>query len=88
MSNIAFIAWLSSADGLALDPKVLQPALKGWRQKAQRLQESAEADGLTVIRIALDPQQFADWCRDAGVDPDSKERAQYAVFLGQQRQEQ
>lgn len=84
-----FIAWLASADWRrwrALSAKTLQPRFKDWLEAAQRLEQSQQRQGFTVVRVALDPEQFVAWCRETGVEPGSKARGEFAMVIGSRRQ--
>ena len=85
----AYLAWLKSGDWRrwrALDPKGIQPRYKDWLEQAKRLEQGRQQEGIPVVRVAVDPEQFAAWCRQAGVEPDSRARANFAYEIGTRNQ--
>ena len=50
----------------------------GW-QRPKTMKMSVETAGLQVRRILIEPEAFARWCAEKGVEPDSAARRDYVA---------
>lgn len=49
-----------------------------WLQKATTGEQSLIAQGHTVVRAIIHPEEFRSWCNDKGLEIDSKARMAFA----------
>lgn len=49
-----------------------------WRQSAEQNETVGRASGLSIVRVPIEPEPFAEWCRAKGLSPDGKARQQFA----------
>lgn len=53
---------------------------EGWRQIAQRQFDDLRARGLNLVKVPVDPDEMAAWCRAKGRAVDRDGRAAFAAF--------
>jgi hypothetical protein len=76
------LCWYSRSQYAAIlsimaDKERLPPSFDEWRSDALRLERQLEGR-FEVRRVPLNPNEFLDWCRKAGVSPDAFARDRYA----------
>ncbi|HEY8380941.1 MAG TPA: hypothetical protein VIL09_02205 [Microvirga sp.] len=49
-----------------------------WRQSAEQNETVGRASGLAIVRVPIEPEPFAEWCRAKGLSPDGRARQQFA----------
>lgn len=64
------------ADGLKLPP-----SFHVWRMNAETGEKKLRREGKTVVRVRIDPETFADWCRARGLNVDAKARIEFAASV-------
>lgn len=82
MPNVA-VAWLSKEDWprwRALDPALVPYDL--WLVNTNRLADQAERSGASVVKVALNPDDFVEWCKVHGQSPNERiSRSNYSAYL-------
>lgn len=71
--------------GLMLDADLLPPSYDSWRRHADQLLSVAQARGLLVMRVQIEPEEFLEWCDDEGYSPDTEGRLAYAEQMALER---
>lgn len=79
----AGFAWYAEADyprvlAVMTDAHVLPPTFASWLQQAEQNVRRFEAQGCIAIKAHLKPDDFVDWCRSLGIQPDSQGRVRFA----------
>ncbi|MBB3017247.1 hypothetical protein FHR70_000287 [Microvirga lupini] len=57
----------------------LAPAYETWLAAAENNESVGREAGLHVNRILIEPEAFARWCTEKGVEPDSVARRDYVA---------
>jgi hypothetical protein len=57
----------------------LAPTYETWLAAAENNESVGREAGLQVARIMIEPEPFARWCAEKGVEPDSAARRDYAA---------
>lgn len=76
----AAVAWLNADDWprwLQIDPEL--PPYDHWRSITDNAMREASQRGVECALIAVDPDQFALWCKTKGYSPNETSRADYAA---------
>jgi hypothetical protein len=63
---------------LMLDGAVLNDTFDDWLKRAEALEQGLQAKGQRTSRAIIDPNTFADWCRQNGQRPDADGRVLFA----------
>lgn len=84
------LAWYERphyADHVRLDPEGMKPRFKDWLREAESAEQRLQADGCTVIRVLIDPQELSAWAllHGAKIDPESRARFAHELFLMRHR---
>jgi len=85
-----YLPWYSRADYATIrsavtDPHSLAPTYELWLMAAQNNELVAQQAGLQVVRVAVPPDEFTQWCAECGLAPDSRARTAFAQEKGQGR---
>jgi hypothetical protein len=59
------------------DAHVLAPDFDIWHMAAENNEQVARQAGLTVVRVRIEPERFAEWCRAHELAPDSRARMRF-----------
>jgi len=57
----------------------LAPTYDAWLAAAENNESVGRSAGLIVTRIMIEPDAFAGWCAEKGVEPDSAARMAYVA---------
>lgn len=52
---------------------------EAWRASTEQVEREVQCSGVEVVRVPIEPDTFAAWCKDAGLPPDGTARARYAA---------
>jgi hypothetical protein len=79
----AGISWFRKEDyprilKMMIDSHVLPPTYSAWKKKAEAQESKWQADGVTIFRAIIDPDEFPAWCRSRGLNVDAKGRMAFA----------
>jgi hypothetical protein len=55
-----------------------------WLAAAENNENVGRQAGLQISRIMIEPDKFAMWCREKGLEPDSAARIKYVAEMGVQ----
>ena len=80
MKTIFAVAWLDERDWprwQEIDDQLLPYA--GWLRKTELLIVQSQLAGAPVVKILVDPDSFAAWCKASGKPINSQSRAWYAA---------
>jgi hypothetical protein len=61
------------------DGDKLPPLYETWRIATEQMEREVQRSGVSVVRVPIAPDAFADWCARAGLSPDAAARARYAA---------
>ncbi|HZU65444.1 MAG TPA: hypothetical protein VFF98_17280 [Novosphingobium sp.] len=81
--KIAGIPWYQNADyprilQIMEDAHLLPAKHKIWQEKAEKAEALHKAQGVTIYRAHIDPEQFVAWCAQTGRNIDAKARIDWA----------
>jgi len=81
-ARLAGIAWYRAdayarVVALMVDGASFPKTHPSWRQKAGRMERELRRQGMTPVRVELDPEAFGAWCRVHRIPPDSDARSHY-----------
>jgi uncharacterized membrane protein len=79
----AGISWYHKEDyprilKMMIDSHVLPSTYSEWKKKAEGQERKWQADGVTVFRAIIDPDEFPAWCKAHGLNVDAKGRTAFA----------
>jgi hypothetical protein len=86
MPNPKIIGWIDHGDYEAFkslcpnDPD-LPTGYESWLEVAQEQASAFIKSGIPVEKISISPKEFAAYCKDCGVNPDSAARSAFAVHM-------
>jgi hypothetical protein len=60
------------------DPHNLAPTYEQWLAAAENNESVGRQAGLDIVRVMIEPDAFARWCAEKGVEPGSAARMDYA----------
>ena len=63
------------------DPHNLAPSYDAWLAAAENNESVGRQAGLQIIRVTVEPDAFAAWCREQGLEPDSAARTRYVADI-------
>lgn len=63
------------------DGHKLHDTHREWLAAADQLRERLEAQGVRVVRVDIDPHEFASWCQAEGCKLDADARNRYASMI-------
>ena len=63
------------------DGKKLHGSYKEWLRDAERGRKKLEADGVRVVCVDIDPNQFPEWCRANGMKLNAEARNKFASLM-------
>lgn len=72
--------------GMMADAHSLAPTYEQWRMAAENNERVAQEAGLDVTRVMIVPDEFAAWCAERGLAPDSRARSQRAQEAVEEQQ--
>lgn len=78
------MAWYRRQDyrrilAIMTDADLLPPTYDKWLGKAERYERQEIAKGMMIIRVIIDPDEFAAWCAASGLNIDAKARMNFAA---------
>ena len=65
---------------VATDPDRLESSYEDWLDSYEESVSHLAAQGLTVERVAMEVEEFVDWCRQKGLRENTEARARYAAM--------
>ena len=68
-----------------IDPDGVDDSYEEWRKEANKAISNFSENGINVVKVSIKVEDFQEWCKKQGVEPNSSSRAEYAAMLGQQR---
>ena len=82
-SRVIAMPWYSPQDygrlrAMVADQHAMAAAYEVWLASAQNNEQVAKDAGLTVVRVAIDPDEFAAWCAERDLALDSSARMRFA----------
>lgn len=80
------LPWYSREDyprirDMMIDRHNLAPAYDSWLAAAENNENVGRQAGLEITRIIIEPDAFAQWCRDKGLEPGGAARMQYVAAM-------
>ena len=80
--SIMGLAWYRPEDYSRLlqlfsDAKNLPATYEDWLKRAELGEQKFSKDGMRVVRVIVDPEEFTRWCESLGCDFDSKARIRF-----------
>lgn len=80
------MAWISESDyetlrALMIDGHILPATYQEWKRHVQRSMEMLAAKGHVVVKVNVDPDRFAIWCREWAIPISSASCRQYAMAV-------
>ena len=63
------------------DQHNLAPVYESWLAAAENNETVGREAGLQVSRIMIEPEVFAHWCAEKGVEPDAAARRNYVAEM-------
>lgn len=77
------IAWYRAEDydaarRIMADGDQFPATFHEWRMKAEAAEKREQRRGQTVVRVYIDPETFADWCRARRLNVDAQARMKFA----------
>ena len=81
-SRVVGIAWYRQESyeqimALMADGASFPKTHASWRHKAVRMERELKRQGLTPVRVEVEPAAFERWCAGRGTAPDSEARNQF-----------
>ena len=70
-----------------LDPNGVDDSYSQWRKNASKAFLELKENGMKVQKVLVRTAEFSKWCQEKNINLDSKSRAEYAVFLAEERHE-
>ncbi len=68
---------------LFADGEQLPPSYADWLQRAEEMAAEAQRQGDVVLKVYIEPEPFAEWCRNKGCVMNSEARSQLAIEVAQ-----
>lgn len=65
------------------DKELLPKSFADWEVRAKAAKKEVEAAGDQVIKVFLEPETFAEWCKKNNCPPDAEARSQLAIEVAQ-----
>jgi hypothetical protein len=56
-----------------------------WQARAEELECQFQRDGYIVVRAFIDPDEFPEWCRQAGLGVNRESRADFATEVAERK---
>ena len=83
------LPWYSREDYLRIrdmmtDRHNLAPTYDAWLAAAENNENVGRQAGLQISRIMIEPDTFAKWCTEKGLEPDSAARTKYVAEMSAQ----
>ena len=83
------LPWYSREDysrirDMMIDRHNLAPTYDAWLAAAENNENVGRQAGLQISRTMIEPETFAKWCREKGLEPDSAARIKYVAEMGAQ----
>ena len=69
---------------MMIDRHNLAPTYDAWLAAAENNENVGRQAGLQISRTMIEPETFAKWCREKGLEPDSAARIKYVAETGVQ----
>ena len=84
-----WLPWYSREDyprirDMMIDRHNLAPTYDAWLAAAENNENVGRQAGLQISRTMIEPETFAKWCREKGLEPDSAARIKYVAEMGVQ----
>lgn len=78
------LAWYSEADyedilELMADSEDLHDTYQDWLDQSLAIEKELFSEGNQVVRIMIQPKQFASWCAIHGLKPNGRARSEFAA---------
>jgi hypothetical protein len=83
------LPWYSREDyprirDMMIDRHNLAPTYDAWLAAAENNETVGRQAGLQISRTMIEPDIFAKWCTEKGLEPDSAARIKYVAEMGAQ----
>ena len=83
------LPWYSREDyprirDMMIDRHNLAPNYDAWLAAAENNENVGRQAGLQISRTMIEPDTFAKWCTEKGLEPDSAARIKYVAEMGAQ----
>jgi hypothetical protein len=83
------LPWYSREDyprirDMMIDRHNLAPTYDAWLAAAENNESVGRQTGLQITRIMIEPDAFAKWCMEKGLEPDSTARMTYVAEMSAQ----
>lgn len=83
---IAGLAWYKREDysriiQIMSDRHLLPNDFDIWLRKAEKGANELRAQGYTVVKVYVQPDEFLVWCKSVGLDVNATARIKYAAFI-------
>lgn len=80
------VAWYTAdayerVRAISADPEIFHRTHADWLASAEDGVKQLEKQGARVLRVDIDPEQLAAWCRSQGMKIDAKARQMFAVAM-------
>ena len=87
--RICGIPWFKAetyfpAKELMEDAHRLPSTFESWLEKASHTEAMLQANGIKTVRAYINPQEFAQWCRERGMAINAKARIDFANVIAHQ----
>jgi hypothetical protein len=84
-----WLPWYSREDyprirDMMIDRHNIASTYDAWLAAAENNENVGHQAGLQISRIMIEPDKFAKWCREKGLEPDSAARIKYVAEMGVQ----
>jgi hypothetical protein len=84
-----WLPWYSREDyprirDMMIDRHNLASTYDAWLAAAENNENVGRQAGLQISRTMIEPDKFAKWCREKGLEPDSAARIKYVAEMGVQ----
>ena len=83
------VAWYLAKDwddmrSLCSDRDEMHESFGAWQRSAKQTERTLKAEGHTIVRVTIDPAEFAGWCAVRGRSMDGEARAEFVTEKARQ----
>lgn len=83
------VAWYLAKDwddmrDLCSDRDEMHGSFEAWQRAAKQTERTLTAEGRTIVRVTIDPAEFAGWCAVRGRSMNGEARAEFVTEKARQ----
>lgn len=64
------------------DPEQFAPSYQAWLDRAEKVLDASAKQGIIIIKVNADPDEFVEWCNVNACRPNQSSRMKFAAIKG------